>query len=107
MNLSLRKLVRLLLALALLVCAAPAGCGKTYQGARYAARAAIGLETGRVLILTHTHAACGAFAKATNHDRRKVEISTIDSLIVRIAAAYHRSRTTFDARRDLLWLGSH
>ena len=31
---------------------APAGCGKTYQGAGCAARAASRLETGRVLILT-------------------------------------------------------
>ena len=75
----------------LVVIEAPAGCGKTYQGAGYASRAAAGLERGRVLVLTHTHAACGAFAKATSQDRRKVEISTIDSLIVKIAAAYHRS----------------
>ena len=75
----------------LVVIEAPAGCGKTYQGAGYASRAATDLETGRALILTHTHAACGAFAQATSHDRRKVEISTIDSLIVQIAAAYHRS----------------
>ena len=75
----------------LVVIEAPAGCGKTYQGAGYARRAASGLETGRVLILTHTHAACGVFAKETSHDRRRVEIRTIDSLIVQIASAYHRS----------------
>jgi hypothetical protein len=75
----------------LVVIEAPAGCGKTYQGAGYARRASSGLETGRVLILTHTHAACGVFAKETSHDRHRVEIRTIDSLIVQIASAYHRS----------------
>ena len=75
----------------LVVIEAPAGCGKTYQGAGYARRAASRLETGRVLILTHTHAACGAFATATREAHRKGEIRTIDSLIVQIASAYHRS----------------
>ncbi len=75
----------------LVVIGAPAGCGKTYQGAGYARRAASRLERGRVLILTHTHAACGVFDKETSHDRSKVEIRTIDSLIVQIASAYHRS----------------
>lgn len=70
---------------------APAGCGKTYQGAHYAARASPGLATGRVLILTHTHAACAAFAQATAAAHRRVEIRTIDSLLVQIAAAYHKS----------------
>jgi len=75
----------------LVVIEAPAGCGKTYQGAAYAARAASTLETGRVLILTHTHAACAAFATATRATHRKVEIRTIDSLIVQIATAYNKS----------------
>lgn len=75
----------------LVVIEAPAGCGKTYQGAGYAARAAAGLGSGRVLILTHTHAACAAFAKITRAAHRKVEIRTIDSLIVQIAAAYRKS----------------
>lgn len=75
----------------LVVVEAPAGCGKTYQGANYALRAASKLSTGRVLILTHTHAACAAFAKATRTAHRKVEIRTLDSLIVQIAAAYHKA----------------
>ena len=75
----------------LVVIEAPAGCGKTYQGSCYARRATSKLDTGRVLILTHTHAACGVFAKETQGKNRQVEIRTIDSLIVQIAAAYHRS----------------
>jgi hypothetical protein len=70
---------------------APAGCGKTYQGANYAAREAGKLRAGNVLILTHTHAACGVFASETRKSSGKVEIRTIDSLIVQIATAYHRS----------------
>lgn len=75
----------------LVVIGAPAGCGKTYQGASYAQREAERLKRGRILILTHTHAACGVFAEATNASPSIVEIKTIDSLISQIAAAYHKS----------------
>lgn len=75
----------------LVVIEAPAGCGKTYQGANFARRAASGLDRGQVLILTHTHAACAVFAQETRETARKAEIKTIDSLIVQIAAAYHKS----------------
>lgn len=71
----------------MVVIEAPAGCGKTYQGAEYARDAAAGL--GRILIITHTHAACGVFAERTRGMGRQVEIRTIDSLITQIAAAYH------------------
>jgi DNA helicase-2/ATP-dependent DNA helicase PcrA len=72
------------------VCA-PAGCGKTYQGAHYAARALAHMDRGRVLILTHTHAACGVFASATLSAGARVEIKTLDAFIVEIARIYHRS----------------
>jgi len=75
----------------LIVVEAPAGCGKTYQGAHYALRATAQISAGRVLILTHTHAACAAFAEATRTAHRRIEIRTLDSLIVQIAAAYHKS----------------
>ena len=70
---------------------APAGCGKTYQGAKYAHRAASRLAWGRVLILTHTHAACSVFSSETHQDTARVEIRTIDSLVTSIATAYHKS----------------
>lgn len=72
----------------LVVIEAPAGCGKTYQGAEYARDIAF-QDRGRVLIVTHTHAACGVFAERTNDLGRRVEIRTIDSLIAQIAGAYH------------------
>ncbi len=73
----------------LVVIEAPAGCGKTYQGAKYAKDLLPHLSTGRMLVLTHTNAACDVFAKKTSGFGRKVEIRTIDSLVIRIATAYH------------------
>lgn len=73
----------------LVVIEAPAGCGKTYQGAEYARDVASKIEGGRVLILTHTHAACNVFASKTSGAGGRVDIRTIDSLIAQIAGAYH------------------
>ncbi|MEB2848199.1 ATP-dependent helicase [Endobacterium cereale] len=75
----------------LVVIEAPAGCGKTYQGARYAAKAAGTLSAGRVLILTHTHAARSVFADRTRGESNRVEIRTIDSFLTEIASMYHRA----------------
>lgn len=74
----------------LVVVEAPAGCGKTFQGAEYARDAAPRLADGRLLILTHTHAACDVFASRTANVRSRVEIRTIDSLISAVASAYHK-----------------
>src|SRR5581483_12178783 len=46
----------------LVVVEAPAGCGKTHQGADYA-RDVAATSNHRPLILTHTHAACSVFAE--------------------------------------------
>ena len=75
---------------ALVVIEAPAGCGKTFQGATYAHDIAPTLGNGRMLILTHTNAACDVFAEKTKGlAGTKVEIRTIDALITQIARAYH------------------
>ena len=42
-----------------------------------------------MLILAHTHAACDVFASRTPGLARRVDIRTLDSLVVQIAAAYH------------------
>lgn len=73
----------------LVVIEAPAGCGKTFQGAQYA-RDACAEVNGRVLILTHTHAACDVFASRTLGFEKKVDIRTIDSLIANIASVYYK-----------------
>ena len=67
---------------------APAGCGKTHQGADYARELAAS-RSDRLLILTHTHAACSVFAERTSGSGTRVEIRTIDSLITHIAIPYH------------------
>ncbi len=74
----------------LVVVDAPAGCGKTYQGASYAKDAASGLNSGQVLILTHTHAARTVFAERTRDISHRVEIRTIDGFLTELASAYHR-----------------
>lgn len=73
----------------LVVIEAPAGCGKTYQGADYARETAIARNSGRLLILTHTHAACSVFAERTKNCRGKIEIRTLDSVVSSVASAYH------------------
>ena len=62
----------------LVVVEAPGGCGKTFQGASYARDVAPTLGQGRLLILTHTNAACDVFASRTKGMSRRVEIRTID-----------------------------
>lgn len=75
----------------LVVIEAPAGCGKTYQGAEYAHDIAPTLGNGRMLILTHTNAACDVFGERTREvSCNAVEIRTIDALICQIVAAYHK-----------------
>lgn len=73
----------------LVVVEAPAGCGKTFQGAEYAREVAEKIGDGRVLILTHTHAACDVFASRTKRTEGRVDIRTLASLIGQIASAYH------------------
>ncbi|UWU14075.1 ATP-binding domain-containing protein [Rhizobium sullae] len=71
----------------LVVIEAPGGCGKTFQGAAFAADICPTLGPGRLLILTHTHAACDVFGNRTR-GLTGLEIRTIDSLIGQIAEAY-------------------
>lgn len=75
----------------LVVVEAPAGCGKTYQGASYAKDTVGKLARGRLLILAHTHAACGVFDERTKGAGSKIEIKTVASLTVEIASAYHHA----------------
>lgn len=74
----------------LVVVEAPGGCGKTYQGAVYARDVADNIHPGRLLILTHTHAACSVFHSRTRDLGSHVEIRTIDSLVSELTDAYHQ-----------------
>src|SRR3954447_23428160 len=67
---------------------APAGCGKTHQGAGYVSHL-LARDLNRVLVLAHTHAACSVFAERTRGVGPGAEIRTIDSVIAEIATAYH------------------
>lgn len=73
----------------LVVIEAPAGCGKTFQGAQYAHEISTTIGDGRVLILAHTHAACDVFASRTRGVAGRIDIRTIDSLITQVASLYH------------------
>ncbi|MHB2168965.1 UvrD-helicase domain-containing protein [Alsobacter sp. R-9] len=75
----------------LVVVEAPAGCGKTYQGAEFAADALPQLGQGRLLVLAHTHAAVDVFASRTSRLGSRIDVRTIDSLIAEVAAAYNSS----------------
>ena len=68
---------------------APAGCGKTTQGAEYAREIAAAGGSSKLLILTHTHAACSVFADRTKGAGSRIEIRTIDAIIAQIASTYH------------------
>lgn len=71
---------------------APAGTGKTFQAASYARHAAAELHKGqKVMILAHTHAACGVFSSRTADLGGRLQIGTIDSLVATIAKVYHRA----------------
>lgn len=75
----------------LVVVQAPAGCGKTHQAADYARWLTVADAHSRVLILTHTHAACDVFRARTDSTRRQVHVTTIDGLVAQIAGMYHRA----------------
>lgn len=75
----------------IVVIEAPAGCGKTHQAASYAADVAESLDSAKLLVLTHTHAACSVIAERTRAHHGTVDIRTLDSLINMIATAYRLS----------------
>ncbi|MDQ8188480.1 ATP-dependent helicase [Pelagicoccus sp. SDUM812002] len=67
---------------------APAGCGKTYQAANFAAHEADHIGAKKILTLTHTHAACSVIAERTELLKQRIDIRTLDSFIYQIANAY-------------------
>lgn len=74
----------------LVVVEAAAGCGKTTKAAEYACQAAERLKHGKVLLLSHTHAACGEFHRkcGSQSNRRKIDVETCDSFCLKAIAAY-------------------
>jgi hypothetical protein len=67
---------------------AAGGCGKTTKAAKYAGEAAERLTSGKVLLLSHTHAACGEFQRKCAALGRKIDVETCDSFCLKAIAAY-------------------
>jgi DNA helicase-2/ATP-dependent DNA helicase PcrA len=89
----------------IVVIEAPAGCGKTHQAASYAADVAASLKSAKLLVVTHTHAACSVIAERTLAYHGKIDIRTLDSLINLIATVY---RLSIDLPEDVsAWARQH
>jgi hypothetical protein len=69
---------------------AAGGCGKTTKAAKYAAEAAERLSAGKVLLLSHTHAACGEFQRKCAALGKKIDVETCDSFCLKAIRAYAR-----------------
>jgi hypothetical protein len=67
---------------------APAGCGKTHSAVEYAKQAAAYLQKGNILLLSHTHAACGVFEARTKDSSNPVTVNTIDSFCMQLVSPY-------------------
>lgn len=69
---------------------APGGCGKTTTAAKFALEAAGHLQFGKVLLLSHTHAACGEFQRKCARQSNKVDVETCDSFCLKLISSYAR-----------------
>jgi hypothetical protein len=69
---------------------AAGGCGKTTKAAKYAREAAERLSSGKVLLLSHTHAACGEFQRKCAALGKKIDVDTCDSFYLKAIGAYAR-----------------
>ena len=69
---------------------AAGGCGKTTKAAKFAREAAERLLSGKVLLLSHTHAACGEFQRKCAALDKKIDVETCDSFCLKAIAAYAR-----------------
>lgn len=67
---------------------AAGGCGKTTKAAKYPGEAAERLTSGKVLLLSHTHAACGEFQRKCAALGRKIDVETCDSFFLKAIGAY-------------------
>jgi len=72
----------------LVVIEAAAGCGKTWTAAKFAKEMSGRLERQRVLLLSHTHAACGEFHRRCEGAGLRVDVETCDSFALKVVAPY-------------------
>lgn len=69
---------------------AAAGCGKTTSAAQFAQEAAGRLESGKVLLLSHTHAACGEFQRKCGERSSQIDVETCDGFFLKTVGLYAR-----------------
>lgn len=69
---------------------AAGGCGKTTKAAKFARESAERLTAGKVLLLSHTHAACGEFQRKCAKLNKKIDVETCDSFCLKVIGAYAR-----------------
>jgi UvrD-like helicase C-terminal domain/AAA domain len=72
----------------LVVIEAAAGCGKTWTAAKFAREMSGRLDRQRVLLLSHTHAACGEFHRRCEGQGLRIEVETCDSFALKVVAPY-------------------
>jgi hypothetical protein len=72
----------------LVVIEAAAGCGKTWTAAKFAQEMSARLERQRVLLLSHTHAACGEFHRRCVGPQLQIDIDTCDSFALKVVGPY-------------------
>ena len=71
-----------------MVIEAAAGCGKTWTAAKFAREMSARLERQRVLLLSHTHAACGEFHRRCVGPQLQIDIDTCDSFALKVVGPY-------------------
>ncbi|MCP8939930.1 AAA family ATPase [Alsobacter sp. SYSU M60028] len=72
----------------LVVVEAAAGCGKTWTAAKFAKEMSARLTYERVLLLSHTHGACGEFHRRCVGPGLRIDVETCDSFALKVVGPY-------------------
>jgi superfamily I DNA/RNA helicase len=73
----------------LVVIEAAAGCGKTWTAAKFSREMSARIERQqRVLLLSHTHAACGEFQRRCDEPQLRIDVETCDSFALKLISSY-------------------
>jgi AAA domain/UvrD-like helicase C-terminal domain len=72
----------------LVVVEAAAGCGKTWTAAKFAKEMSSRLGHQRVLLLSHTHGACGEFHRRCAGPGLRIDVETCDSFALKVVGPY-------------------
>ena len=72
----------------IVVIEAAAGCGKTWTAAKFAKAMSARLDHQRVLLLSHTHGACGEFHRRCAGPGLHIDVETCDSFALKVVSPY-------------------